>query len=723
MESKQQEKDQLLDKPLLSPSNRSSFIESSQNIGDDILGQNILISLDRAIKWEERTKHTPRAKKYKKIYQKILFIKYITLAVYFMFIFFEIPTWCIDRDDIEDLSTCDSHIYPTSGLPKMPQVASCLLEIICLLILLFFSWIRTTFRKSSSSSRAREILHLVLSVISIIDVIIALSRGKGMFVSKFIRVIRISLSIRSLREAMKRIILVIYDSKEIFFLIIFYLLFFSWAGYMLFEGTPQGFAYFGSLYETIWNLFILLTTANFPDVMMPAYQMSTFYVIFFLLFIFVGVYFFLNLLLAVFYSNYGSRVEESIKEYEHKRIEYLEKKFYEYDEDDKGYLNIPEVKRLIIYLLSLDPAHNEDNIDVEKFVKLLDTDKNGKIYIQEFYRYFDVMDMLQLGQEVEPKESKRIPTIQLRLTRFMKNPKYDLCVYIVLALNLSTLFVRDYFDTYGATGGQVIGWIWTQFLLNLLFTLELAANFIVDWSPFKTLKKLSVCAELVYTIISVFIFIKFILVGSYGLENRLLELIVLFRCLRMLNLLKEVREWRQILKTIDALLGPFYTLLVIQFLVFYFFSIIGDRLFGGDVTMAENPIFQENAVPTTFVQINFNDTLSSFIGLFCISFAIDSLEISFQNMFFLVYYILSEMVIMNIIIAFVIDIYAAIDNIYNERAEKSENLQESTAGINRSRASEVEDSRKQSNDGSIRITTRDVKKPQITIGSFGSAGS
>ena len=134
-------------------------------------------------------------------------------------------------------------------------------------------------------------------------------------------------------------------------------------------------------------------------------------------------------------------------------------------------------------------------------------------------------------------------------------------------------------------------------------------------------------------------------------------------------MLKEVRVWRQILHTIDALLTPFYTLLMIQFLIFYLFSIVGDRIFGGDVTMNDNPMFQEGAVSRIYVNINFNDTLSSFLALFSLMFNIETLEITLQNTFFLVYYFISVIVIINIIVAFVIDIYEAIDQIYKEKEE------------------------------------------------------
>ena len=184
------------------------------------------------------------------------------------------------------------------------------------------------------------------------------------------------------------------------------------------------------------------------------------------------------------------------------------------------------------------------------------------------------MDLLQFEKDRKPGESKRMAKFQSKLTKIMKHPFYDMAVYIILTLNLGTLFIRDYFDIYGGTLEEVKAWISFQFILNAFFTLELVANFIVDWSPMKTLRKLSAKAEVVYTLITIALFIKFKLMNEYGLENRLLELIVLFRALRLLNLLKEVQHWKQILLTIDALLSPFYTLLIINFLLFYLFSII-----------------------------------------------------------------------------------------------------------------------------------------------------
>ena len=62
---------------------------------------------------------------------------------------------------------------------------------------------------------------------------------------------------------------------------------------------------FDSLDESFLSLFVCLTTANYPDVMMPAYRRSRWTPLFFILFLGIGLYFLQNLLLAVAIEHFG----------------------------------------------------------------------------------------------------------------------------------------------------------------------------------------------------------------------------------------------------------------------------------------------------------------------------------------------------------------------------------------------------------------------------------
>lgn len=245
---------------------------SSYNKPDDVLKQNLMLSIDQEIRKEQRYKKTPQAEGYHALYRRFYFMKHVVLVLYVAMAFFEIPTWCLDREDIKDYVYCDYEIYPNSGLPKLPLLVSGLLEIWFLSILLFFTYFRRTFKIPSYNSKVREVVQTTLTIAAMLDIGLAMIMSRGTFFSKFIRVALIVVFIRSLRESLKRIALVVYDSKEIMMLLVSYILFFGWIATRLFRGTQEGEKYFPNLSEGCWSLLILLTTANFPDIMLPAYH-------------------------------------------------------------------------------------------------------------------------------------------------------------------------------------------------------------------------------------------------------------------------------------------------------------------------------------------------------------------------------------------------------------------------------------------------------------------
>lgn len=58
---------------------------------------------------------------------------------------------------------------------------------------------------------------------------------------------------------------------DILLLLLFFMIIFAILGFYLFSTNPSD-PYFSTLENSIVNLFVLLTTANFPDVMMPSYS-------------------------------------------------------------------------------------------------------------------------------------------------------------------------------------------------------------------------------------------------------------------------------------------------------------------------------------------------------------------------------------------------------------------------------------------------------------------
>lgn len=51
-----------------------------------------------------------------------------------------------------------------------------------------------------------------------------------------------------------------------------FLLFASWVAYVMFEDTQEGKIIFTSYGSTLYQMFLLFTTSNNPDVWIPAYK-------------------------------------------------------------------------------------------------------------------------------------------------------------------------------------------------------------------------------------------------------------------------------------------------------------------------------------------------------------------------------------------------------------------------------------------------------------------
>ncbi|KAK4386003.1 Two pore calcium channel protein 1A [Sesamum angolense] len=111
---------------------------------------------------------------------------------------------------------------------------------------------------------------------------------------------------RDIRDSIIILVGMLLTYLNVLALWLLFLLFSCWLAYVIFEDTEQGKTIFTSYGATLYQMFILFTTSNNPDVWIPAYKASRWYCLFFVLYVLVGVYFVTNLILAVVYDSFKS---------------------------------------------------------------------------------------------------------------------------------------------------------------------------------------------------------------------------------------------------------------------------------------------------------------------------------------------------------------------------------------------------------------------------------
>lgn len=139
--------------------------------------------------------------------------------------------------------------------------------------------------------------------------------------------------------------------------------------------------------------------------------------------------------------------------------------------------------------------------------------------------------------------------------------------------------------------------------------------------------------------------------------------IFLFRSLRLLILIQELKAFNVIFSSLGRFSKPFLNMCISLYTVYYIFTQIGMLSFGGKITIDT----ANNA--GMFYLMNFNDFGASIITLFHLSIVNNwyvtcnmfcyALKSSWPKLFFVCWWATSVLILQNLIISFVMEIYSS----------------------------------------------------------------
>ena len=189
--------------------------------------------------------------------------------------------------------------------------------------------------------------------------------------------------------------------------------------------------------------------------------------------------------------------------------------------------------------------------------------------------------------------------------------------------------------------------------------------------------------EIVCQIVSVLAYVKLYSDGTedqYATGASLLSFAFILRNLRMSVLLQERREFKVIMQMIMKTTGPFAYQLACLYIIYYLAALVG--IFGLGGTIRQPNFHSEDGIPNNlYYLINFNDLGSSIVTLYSwmiinnwpamTDMMVGTAGAVWPRIFFMVFYVFVQWIILNIVIAMMIDIYTSVED---ERDEKFSRL-------------------------------------------------
>ena len=200
-------------------------------------------------------------------------------------------------------------LVPYSNFPKLAAWLTAIIDVVCLGYLTFYRFYKLKWRKMSKKATIRNYALVTILIVSTIDHILGLLFSYNSLVSLLLRPLVVYIFFSSVRNNLWMIAYTCKDTGIILSTILTYIMIFSVFSYYLFRSEFEGIAILEDNFESYYQFLILLTTANFPDVMLPAYEKSFWYAAIFVIYLIVGLYFLLNILLANVFSMYKKRLE------------------------------------------------------------------------------------------------------------------------------------------------------------------------------------------------------------------------------------------------------------------------------------------------------------------------------------------------------------------------------------------------------------------------------
>uniref|UniRef100_A0A8C8A4X8 Two pore segment channel 3 n=1 Tax=Oryzias sinensis TaxID=183150 RepID=A0A8C8A4X8_9TELE len=454
---------------------------------------------------------------------------------------------------------------------------------------------------------------------------------------------------RQLRRAFRSIRNALPQIFYVFLLFMFSILLFSLMALKLLGKrdlkTIDGKPYFTNYMDIVFDLYVLVTTANSPDVMMPAYNANFGFAIFFILYILINTYIFMSVFLAVVYNNYKKYLKEEVRQLvrakRHKMVRAFAVLQEQREEGGQPVVtrnnwnqliplvqpNLCSARRQLIWSVCDDK--NQGFLDKVAFIQLADL----------------------LNIEVIALKPRSHPFLNLFPNFYQSAPSRFVCKVVqhrgfVIAFDLIIL-VNTVFIGLDEKNPLISNSEWvflTLYLLEILLKL-----YVFEPRAFFSRHNFWNCRQI-------------------------LDIVFILRVLRLVRVVDNIQRFRTIINTLIRIGPAIFTFGQLIVVVYYIFAMLGMEIFKNKVKFYDdssdpdqqycgNPLLKGTAFANlNYCKNNFNNVVSSFVLLVeltvvnqCSGF-VTVTNVS-ARIFFVIFHITVVIIIINIFVAFVLEAF------------------------------------------------------------------
>ena len=454
----------------------------------------------------------------------------------------------------------------------------------------------------------------------------------------------------------------------------------------------EGSQYFSSVSQAFLSLLVLLTTANHPDVMIPIYQYNRFSSIYFILFLGIGTFLILNLLIAATYSQFKGFFQKSLQSsFLRRRVAFraafslLAKKTQQQQQKRGSRLSyVQEVVNKDLVRRLLQKARIP-KVQVPQMYQKLETMSSQCLNWQQFKDVFDLV-----SREPTRKHRERVPFYSrfrwlLWLQLIIRHRYFSYFTHALSIINVLLITIELQISYENALERPDSRLAYYNLVFILYYILEQSLK-IVGYGLRGYFRSIVNIYEGLLTLMLVILEILLILYSRGAFSNaegntvifqydaavRVMNIAIVFRLLRIVAHVKSLRILISIIIDLFKNLSGFAGLMVI---IYYIFALLGMSLFtdvdgesAPDDTTGEP--YREQCGDydnLNYYANNFHDFGSSLVVLWDImvnycfvfhdKFSRDSFLGGWSRIYFIIWWLLAAIIGMNLFVSLVLDTF------------------------------------------------------------------